>query len=140
VKKGHWVSTLEKKSSNVISEYSFKGGADIFAIWTLRSGLNFPTLTKPQPQPPQHQSSTEKKYLPILSNHRNTPEMSASASTFDSAGAKSVMSNDMKELTEGKEEITNVIRGHKANLSNPSIFAVPFPLCFVHVCTAVAVY
>ena len=39
---------------------------------------------------------------------------------MDSAGAKSVMSNDMKELTEGKEEITNVIRGHKANLSNPS--------------------
>ncbi|KAK0751877.1 Conidiation protein 6-domain-containing protein [Schizothecium vesticola] len=46
--------------------------------------------------------------------------MSTSASTFDSAGAKSVMSNDMKELTEGKEEITNVIRGHKANLSNPN--------------------
>ena len=46
--------------------------------------------------------------------------MSASAPKMDSAGAKSVMSNDMKELTEGKEEITNVIRGHKANLSNPS--------------------
>jgi hypothetical protein len=30
------------------------------------------------------------------------------------------MSNDMKELTEGKETITNEIRGHKANLSNPS--------------------
>jgi hypothetical protein len=57
--------------------------------------------------------------------------MSSSASTFSSAGAKSVMSNDMKELTEGKEEITNVIRGHKANLSNPSMLAVLFPFCFV---------
>jgi hypothetical protein len=37
-----------------------------------------------------------------------------------SAGAGSVMSNDMKELTEGKEDITSQIRGHKANLSNPS--------------------
>ena len=39
---------------------------------------------------------------------------------MDSAGAKSVMSNNMKEINEGKEEISNVIRGHKANLSNPS--------------------
>ncbi|KAK3941012.1 hypothetical protein QBC46DRAFT_312477 [Diplogelasinospora grovesii] len=39
---------------------------------------------------------------------------------MNSAGAKSVMSNDMKELTEGKEEISNEIRGHKANLSNPN--------------------
>lgn len=54
-----------------------------------------------------------------------------SASNFTSAGAKSAMSNDMKELTEGKEEISNVIRGHKANLSNPSMFAVPCPFCFV---------
>ena len=37
-----------------------------------------------------------------------------------SQGAKSVMSNDMKELTEGKEQISSQIRGHKANLSNPS--------------------
>lgn len=51
--------------------------------------------------------------------------MSAPASKFTSAGAKSVMSNDMKELAEGKEEISNVIRGHKANLSNPSMFSVP---------------
>jgi hypothetical protein len=39
---------------------------------------------------------------------------------MDSAGAKSVMSNDMQELREGKETITSEIRGHKANLSNPS--------------------
>ncbi|KAK4185467.1 hypothetical protein QBC35DRAFT_16037 [Podospora australis] len=39
---------------------------------------------------------------------------------MDSAGAKSVMSNDMQELSEGKENITNVIRGHEANLSNPN--------------------
>ncbi|KAK4035223.1 hypothetical protein C8A01DRAFT_38315 [Parachaetomium inaequale] len=39
---------------------------------------------------------------------------------MDSAGAKSVMSNDMKELTEGKETITSQIRGHKANLPNPT--------------------
>ncbi|KAB5531352.1 hypothetical protein GE09DRAFT_1224483 [Coniochaeta sp. 2T2.1] len=37
-----------------------------------------------------------------------------------SQGAKSVMSNDMKELTEGKEQISSTIRGHKANLSNPN--------------------
>ncbi|KAK3370504.1 hypothetical protein B0H63DRAFT_487155 [Podospora didyma] len=39
---------------------------------------------------------------------------------MDSAGAKSVMSNDMKEINEGKEEISNTISGHKANLSNPN--------------------
>lgn len=39
---------------------------------------------------------------------------------MDSAGAKSVMSNDMKELGQGKEDVSNIIRGHKANLSNPS--------------------
>ncbi|KAK1757062.1 hypothetical protein QBC47DRAFT_400695 [Echria macrotheca] len=39
---------------------------------------------------------------------------------MDSAGAKSVMSNNMQELHEGKEEISNVIRGHQANLSNPN--------------------
>ena len=47
--------------------------------------------------------------------------MSAAAPKLDSAGAKSVVSNDMQELTEGKEEISNVIRGHKANLANPSM-------------------
>jgi hypothetical protein len=41
---------------------------------------------------------------------------------MNSAGAKSIMSNDMKELSEGKETITNTIRGHKANLSNPREF------------------
>ena len=30
------------------------------------------------------------------------------------------MSNDMQELTQGKEDISNQIRGHKANLSNPN--------------------
>lgn len=54
-----------------------------------------------------------------------------SASNFTSAGAKSVMSNDMEELTEGKEEISNVIRGHKANLSNPSMLAAPFVSLFM---------
>ena len=39
---------------------------------------------------------------------------------MDSAGAKSNLSNDMQELTQGKEQTTNTIRGHKANLSNPS--------------------
>ncbi|KAK4212522.1 hypothetical protein QBC37DRAFT_424703 [Rhypophila decipiens] len=39
---------------------------------------------------------------------------------MNSAGAKSVMSNDMQELSEGKENISNVIRGHKANLANPN--------------------
>ncbi|KAK4164278.1 hypothetical protein QBC43DRAFT_49337 [Cladorrhinum sp. PSN259] len=39
---------------------------------------------------------------------------------MNSAGAKSVMSNDMQELTEGKETVGNQIRGHEANLSNPN--------------------
>ncbi|KAK1980628.1 hypothetical protein LZ30DRAFT_594415 [Colletotrichum cereale] len=37
-----------------------------------------------------------------------------------SQGAKSVISNDMQELTQGKEDISNQIRGHKAALSNPN--------------------
>ena len=43
---------------------------------------------------------------------------------MNSAGAKSVMSNDMKELSEGKETITSTIRGHKANRSNPREFVI----------------
>merc|ERR1712036_180785 len=39
---------------------------------------------------------------------------------MDSAGARSVMSDDMKELTKGKEDISAAVRGHKANLSNPN--------------------
>ncbi|KAK3403401.1 hypothetical protein B0T20DRAFT_25710 [Sordaria brevicollis] len=42
------------------------------------------------------------------------------AAQISSEGAKSVMSNDMKELGEGKEHTANEIRGHKANLGNPN--------------------
>lgn len=51
---------------------------------------------------------------------------------MDSAGAKSVMSNDMKELTEGKEDTSNTIRGHKANLSNPSMYIQSFTILCVN--------
>jgi hypothetical protein len=43
---------------------------------------------------------------------------------MDSAGAKSAMSDDIQEITQGKEDMTNKIRGHKANLSNPSKIAI----------------
>lgn len=39
---------------------------------------------------------------------------------MNSQGAKSVISDDMQNLTQGKEDLSNQIRGHKANLSNPS--------------------
>jgi hypothetical protein len=39
---------------------------------------------------------------------------------MDSQGAKSVISEDMQNLTHGKEDLSNQIRGHKANISNPS--------------------
>ncbi|EGY17061.1 hypothetical protein HYQ45_001361 [Verticillium longisporum] len=39
---------------------------------------------------------------------------------MSAAGAKSVISNDMQELGQGKEDISNKISGHKANLSNPN--------------------
>jgi len=39
---------------------------------------------------------------------------------MNSAGAKSVMSEDMKDLTRGEEDISNQVQGHKANLSNPN--------------------
>ncbi|KAI1852692.1 hypothetical protein JX265_003181 [Neoarthrinium moseri] len=40
--------------------------------------------------------------------------------TMDSAGAKSTLSRDMEELTQGKETISHSVAGHKANLSNPN--------------------
>lgn len=40
---------------------------------------------------------------------------------MDSAGAKSTVSRDMEELTQGKEDISHSVQGHKANLSNPSM-------------------
>ncbi|KAH7376926.1 hypothetical protein B0T11DRAFT_324781 [Plectosphaerella cucumerina] len=39
---------------------------------------------------------------------------------MDSQGAKSVISEDMQNLTHGKEDLSNQIRGHKANISNPN--------------------
>lgn len=32
------------------------------------------------------------------------------------------MSEDMKDLTRGEEDISHQVQGHKANLSNPSMF------------------
>lgn len=40
--------------------------------------------------------------------------------TFTSAGAKSAISDDMKDLTRGEEDISHTVQGHKANLANPS--------------------
>ncbi|KAI0966713.1 hypothetical protein F4678DRAFT_271972 [Xylaria arbuscula] len=37
-----------------------------------------------------------------------------------SAGARSAVSQDMQEITQGKEEISKKVQGHKANLSNPN--------------------
>ncbi|KAK0390090.1 hypothetical protein NLU13_3663 [Sarocladium strictum] len=39
---------------------------------------------------------------------------------MDSAGNRSVISDDMQELNQGKEDISHQIQGHKANLSNPN--------------------
>ncbi|KAI6093168.1 hypothetical protein F4821DRAFT_253146 [Hypoxylon rubiginosum] len=39
---------------------------------------------------------------------------------MESAGAKSTMSRDMQELTTGRENISNTVKGHKANLANPN--------------------
>ena len=39
---------------------------------------------------------------------------------MSSAGAKSVMSDDIQNITEGKEDISNRASGYKATLSNPS--------------------
>ncbi|KAJ4174581.1 hypothetical protein NW754_005000 [Fusarium falciforme] len=39
---------------------------------------------------------------------------------MNSAGDRSVISNDMQELRQGGEEISHKIQGHKANLSNPN--------------------
>jgi hypothetical protein len=39
---------------------------------------------------------------------------------MESAGAKSAVSRDMQEITEGREHVSREVQGHKANLSNPS--------------------
>ncbi|KAM0430418.1 hypothetical protein ACHAPT_005764 [Fusarium lateritium] len=39
---------------------------------------------------------------------------------MNSAGDRSVISNDMQELRQGGEEVSHKIQGHKANLSNPN--------------------
>ena len=44
---------------------------------------------------------------------------------MNSAGARSVMSQDMKDLGAGPEDISKKVQGHKANLSNPSMFLIP---------------
>jgi hypothetical protein len=67
------------------------------------------SITYTRQSPPQHQHQ-----------HQHPRQHNA----MDSAGSKSVMSNDMKELQQGKEATMNQIRGHKANLSNPSEFNI----------------
>lgn len=63
------------------------------------------------------------------SSHQNSPPNTnyitsiktiMSESTMSSAGAKSVMSEDMQNINESPEDISNQASGHKANLSNPS--------------------
>jgi len=39
---------------------------------------------------------------------------------MNSAGAKSAMSEGMKDLNRGEEDISHQVQGHKANLSNPN--------------------
>ncbi|KAI0533951.1 hypothetical protein GGR58DRAFT_484701 [Xylaria digitata] len=39
---------------------------------------------------------------------------------MESAGSKSVISRDMQDITQGKEEISHQVQGHKANLANPN--------------------
>ncbi|KAI1190308.1 hypothetical protein F5B17DRAFT_387570 [Nemania serpens] len=39
---------------------------------------------------------------------------------MESAGAKSVVSRDMQEIAEGREEVSHKVQGHKANLANPN--------------------
>jgi len=51
--------------------------------------------------------------------------MASAESTMDSQGAKSVMSDDMQDLSGGAENISNSARGFKAAISNPSLSAVP---------------
>ena len=63
--------------------------------------------------------------------------MSSTEGSMSSAGAKSVMSDDMQNLTAGKEDISNAARGHKANISNPSALRsysceAPCPLMLTH--------
>ena len=45
---------------------------------------------------------------------------SAAHPSMDSAGAKSTVSRDIEELTQGKEQTSKTVQGHKANLANPS--------------------
>ncbi|KAI8627677.1 hypothetical protein F5Y19DRAFT_440772 [Xylariaceae sp. FL1651] len=39
---------------------------------------------------------------------------------MNSDGAKSTMSRDMEEISQGREQISKSVQGHKANLSNPN--------------------
>ncbi|KAI1370852.1 hypothetical protein F4677DRAFT_437126 [Hypoxylon crocopeplum] len=39
---------------------------------------------------------------------------------MESAGAKSTMSRDMQELSTGKETVSHIVKGHKANIANPN--------------------
>lgn len=51
--------------------------------------------------------------------------------TFTSEGAKSVISEDMQNLTRGEEDISHTVQGHRANLSNPSKFPCSCPCSFL---------
>jgi hypothetical protein len=56
---------------------------------------------------------------------------------MNSAGDRSVISNDMQELREGGEEISHKIQGHKANLSNPSMNRLYMSECRLQLLTVV---
>lgn len=81
-----------------------------FAVTLQSRHLHLPTQLNQQARTPH-------LFRQLHKNTRNNTNIH----TMDSAGAKSTLSRDMEELTQGKEEISHSVQGHKANLANPSM-------------------
>ena len=74
--------------------------------------------------------SSKQPFISLKVRHRYTTSSLKTNTLYfeihkmDSAGARSKMSQDMQEITQGREDISKTVQGHKANLSNPSEYLI----------------
>lgn len=73
-------------------------------------------------------NSSALKQSNLKTYFKTKPNTTFQITKMASAGNKSVVSDDMQELRQGQEDISNAISGHKANISNPSMLSCSYSL------------
>ncbi|KAI0398322.1 hypothetical protein F5Y17DRAFT_411900 [Xylariaceae sp. FL0594] len=100
--------------------------ASLHYMYLLIGSLSSQASTSPKEKEkrllPHFPESPNRTRTNILSQVKKTKTKTKTmdAEPMQSAGAKSAVSRDMQELTQGRETVSRQVQGHKANLSNPN--------------------